>query len=449
MVRRGRPKKDKSTVDMDINVLDLIASRFVYKKRHDFLDDLAMGIIPPTTIPDASVRVTPVVGNVGGSTEVSQPKPDGISPKKHESWADEVEKTESGKMEEKGVLIDSKLNSVDNPPILPVQETEIVKEKLIAPTLSWADITTGNCSYGNGMSLEYFKSRMEVKITDDEWEEGAKLWKFAAVAKIINARPAYAKVLKWVAVNWKSNAPKVSQLKPGLFLFEFNSEEQRLDAMMKNWTFYHKFPVVFKPWNIDDPFDSASTDTTPVWIQLPGLPAMLWPTRNLGKVASFVGKPLATDRMTAQRTKLVYARVLVDVNPSGILPKEILIGGPKGVIKQRVIYEWRTIKCSTCDFLGHEKGNCRRTQATKVSTPIKPSIPVIKDPIVPVAVVNEVVGIPQSILEDPSPSKASQSVKVVVGQSSTKQQQVKNNQKMHNGGQRSRAQETADTREKF
>lgn len=63
---------------------------------------------------------------------------------------------------------------------------EILKESPINPTPSWADIIRGNRTHGNGIMLEYIKPGMEVEITDDEWEEGAKIWRFPAVAKIIN-----------------------------------------------------------------------------------------------------------------------------------------------------------------------------------------------------------------------------------------------------------------------
>lgn len=58
-------------------------------------------------------------------------------------------------------------------------------------------------------------------------------------------------------------------------------------------------------------------------------------------MASFVGTTLAADRITGQSTKFDFARVLVDVKESAILPDEIPVRGPNGVFMQQVIYEWK------------------------------------------------------------------------------------------------------------
>lgn len=87
----------------------------------------------------------------------------------------------------------------------------------------------------------------------------------------------------------------------------------------------------------------------------------MWSSRNLSKIVSYIGTPLATDRMTGDRTKLDYARVLFDVKSTVNLPDEIHVRGPNGTrVMQKVIYEWKMKKCSGCGFLGHGIENCRR-----------------------------------------------------------------------------------------
>lgn len=66
-------------------------------------------------------------------------------------------------------------------------------------------------------------------------------------------------------------------------------------------------------------------DKVPIWIQLPNLNLDLWAPANLGKVASYVGIPVTTDAFTAARSRIDYARVLVEVPFHGKLPKEIPI----------------------------------------------------------------------------------------------------------------------------
>lgn len=229
---------------------------------------------------------------------------------------------------------------------------------------------------------------------------------------------------------------------------------------MKNWTFYHKFQVIFKPWDVDKSFSDLSFDTAPIWIQLLGLPPRLWATKNLCIVASFVVAPLATDRMTAQRTKLEYARVLVDGHPSGLLPEEIPICGPKGIIKQKVIYEWKVLKCSNCGFFGHEKENCKRKLSVKVpvkeaaagtSTALNETITMVN------ASVTVTEGVPPSanevvktlVPEDPLPTKVvntsrQSNQKNIVEQPPAKQQQSKNQKKSNVANSSSKVQSKQD-----
>lgn len=44
--------------------------------------------------------------------------------------------------------------------------------------------------------------------------------------------------------------------------------------------------------------EEVTMDTTPVWVQLPGLNPRLWTAANLNKIASYLGEPVARDHMT-------------------------------------------------------------------------------------------------------------------------------------------------------
>lgn len=75
---------------------------------------------------------------------------------------------------------------------------------------------------------------------------------------------------------------------------------------------------------------------------------------------SYVGTPLATDRLTGHRTKLDFARVLVDIKSNSILPEFIPVKGPGGTFQQKVLYECDMKKCTQCGMVGHEYEQCRR-----------------------------------------------------------------------------------------
>lgn len=98
--------------------------------------------------------------------------------------------------------------------------------------------------------------------------------------------------------------------------------------------------MILKPWSFDGSLEKQELDSTPVWIQFPELPPRLWSSNNLSKLASFFGRPLATDRLTGQRTRMEFARVLVDVKVGATLPEEVPIKGHGGIeLNQKVLYE--------------------------------------------------------------------------------------------------------------
>lgn len=150
-------------------------------------------------------------------------------------------------------------------------------------------------------------------------------------------------------------------MRPGVFLFDFNSEEEIMTVGSKKWTFYNRYPILLKPWNVDQGFEEDVFSQVPEWIQLPGLAPRLWFGSNLGNITSYVGRPLVTNHMTSRRLRMDYARVLVEVNQNATHPEEIPITCPGGVrLKQKVVYEWKLQEYGACGFISHDAVQCKR-----------------------------------------------------------------------------------------
>lgn len=228
-------------------------------------------------------------------------------------------------------------------------------------TTPWAEIVKGNRAIGNGLQLEFVYNTGEAIISDEEWEEGAQLWKHPLICEVKGTITPYTEMLKWASNTWKNQTPSISQLKPGIFLFDFHSEEQKLDVLRKEWTYYFKYAVMFKPWGPDKDVDVQCVESTPLWIQFPGLPPRLWSSKSLSKIVTCIGTPLAANKMTAQRTKLDFARVLIDVKSTDNLPNVVLIVRSNGMkFYQEVLYERDMPRCAHYHFIGHEIDQCRR-----------------------------------------------------------------------------------------
>lgn len=64
--------------------------------------------------------------------------------------------------------------------------------------------------------------------------------------------------------------------------------------------------------------------TLPVWVSFPGLDLRLWGGDGLSKVASLVGRPIASDRATQDKLITNYAMVLVDMDLSKEFPEKVV-----------------------------------------------------------------------------------------------------------------------------
>ncbi|XP_020242621.1 uncharacterized protein LOC109820840 [Asparagus officinalis] len=110
-----------------------------------------------------------------------------------------------------------------------------------------------------------------------------------------------------------------------------------------------------------------------MWVQFPSLRLNLWTPIGISKIASIIGNPITTDKLTATRQRLSYARVLLEVELplKEALPDIIEIQGPDGKIyNQKVIYEFKPRWCSWCNVVGHETVNCRRHTSKKIWVPV-------------------------------------------------------------------------------
>jgi hypothetical protein len=80
-------------------------------------------------------------------------------------------------------------------------------------------------------------------------------------------------------------------------------------------------------------------------------------------VASGVGKLLYADKVTEERRRLGYARVLVEIDIDSECPKEIFLwrqnGDPIGI---GVEYPWLPPKCSICAGFGHAAYACSKKE---------------------------------------------------------------------------------------
>ncbi|XP_058775719.1 uncharacterized protein LOC131649995 [Vicia villosa] len=110
--------------------------------------------------------------------------------------------------------------------------------------------------------------------------------------------------------------------------------------------------------------------TIPILVKLPQLPLYLWGAKSLSKIDSALGTPLMTNECMKNRYRISYARILVDINITQEMLKEITIRDIEGEkMQQTVESEWRLSYCTKCHKIGHQCEGKIQRQITKKCIP--------------------------------------------------------------------------------
>lgn len=145
----------------------------------------------------------------------------------------------------------------------------------------------------------------------------------------------------------------------GVFLIRFGSKEDQEKACNMNGILFDKKPFIFKPWFPKISYDKASLSTVPVWVKLPKLDVRYWSEKDLHSIAGYLGKVLKVDQATLTKSRLMYARVLVDMNVLEGFPEELFYSNEHDeLIAQQVQYNWVPVWCTNCSQFGHIHSDC-------------------------------------------------------------------------------------------
>ncbi|KAL0289989.1 UNVERIFIED_CONTAM: hypothetical protein Sradi_7060000 [Sesamum radiatum] len=101
-----------------------------------------------------------------------------------------------------------------------------------------------------------------------------------------------------------------------------------------------------------------------------------WTEEGLSAVASGIGTPLYSDKITKNCLRLDFARVCVMLDFHSQLPKHLVVLSPilsegKEVpIKVDIEYEWLPLRCKQCCSLGHTANSCPEVKVVKQRVPV-------------------------------------------------------------------------------
>lgn len=155
----------------------------------------------------------------------------------------------------------------------------------------------------------------------------------------------------------------------GVFIFRLLQKNNREKVYNMNGILFDRKSFIVKPWSFDISFDKARLTSIPIWVKLPKLNLKYWSKSILKRLTGYLGVVLKIDEETRSRSRMCFARILVEMNVKEEFSEELFYSNEyKEIVSQPVHYDWISIWCSKCSQYGHNVADCRMRKQ-KASNP--------------------------------------------------------------------------------
>ncbi|KAG4969263.1 hypothetical protein JHK82_034972 [Glycine max] len=242
-------------------------------------------------------------------------------------------------------------------------ETLIEEPKEVTDRKLWVDVLNNNRNLSNGVTMEFVAPKLingevEVEIEAEDIASELQFWENAMILYVLGGSLSMTMLKNYMVKMWNFVIlPDMLYHDDGYFLLRFMNREDKETVMMRGPYTIRNMPIILKEWTPDFNLSKDLEKTMPIWVKLPQLPLCLWGLKSLNKIGSAIGNPLMTDECIAQKLRVSYARILVEVDITQKLVEEITISDRTGgKIKQIVEYEWKPEFCEKCQKAGHQCG---------------------------------------------------------------------------------------------
>lgn len=206
----------------------------------------------------------------------------------------------------------------------------------------------------------------KIEFSDEEMHQASENWKYTLIGCVIGTEITWTNMDKFIRAKWKGMKPPTIVKRNGVFLFQFQTHED-LTKIYESYTYFvFDHPLLLKRYEKGMSIGREIFDLSTVWIRLPELKLELWQPTYLSRLVSAVGTPLMADQATVQKTRLEYARVLVQLHEPSKLQENIQYTTPDGDQIQKIEYEWNPIPCHKCNRWGHQAKECDPDHGSKM-----------------------------------------------------------------------------------
>ena len=268
----------------------------------------------------------------------------------------------------------------ENPGVDPAQKTEDVRtetecemngaqpaqRRLDMEPKPWVSLFKGSSLPSKGFALNFIAPTVcdgkPIAVLDKhEIQKMNDLWGNAVVMYVVGEKPSIGSILRFIAKEWHQvGKPQIFLHDEGYFVIRFQSKKDKESVLVAGPHMFFGKPMIVKPWTASFNFQEEILRVVPVWIRLPNLPLSCWGGDSLSRIGSLLGDPLYADECTSKQQRISFARILIEVDVTGDLPKSVQIQDPMGnIVKQVVEFEWLPPYCQKCKIVGHD---CTQTR---------------------------------------------------------------------------------------
>ncbi|XP_058732715.1 uncharacterized protein LOC131604280 [Vicia villosa] len=268
--------------------------------------------------------------------------------------------------------------------IILIKQITTLKTKTQSDRKLWVDVLSENRNPSKGLTIQYVApslvdGEVEIEIEEDDVQSEILFWENALILYALGENFSMNMIKNFMVKTWNFvKIPNMYYNDEGYFILRFHSHEDLDAVLMRGPYTMRNVPLLIQEWRADFNLKRDMLRTLPIWIKLPQLPLYLWEAKSLSKIGSAIGVPLVTDECTASKHRVSYAKILVEVDITKEMVKEIAIKDNEGrKFTQFVEYEWRPLFCDKCKKLGHQ---CKEPlkKVERVWQP-KPKEPIMED----------------------------------------------------------------------
>ncbi|XP_074283428.1 uncharacterized protein LOC141607978 [Silene latifolia] len=226
----------------------------------------------------------------------------------------------------------------------------------------WTEVSGKRSSPSRVSSSVASSSSNLLQLTVEDVASEIQYWDTVVVCYVLGSNPPRELVSGFVKKIWGVyKFDKISFFPNGVFLVRFPTKECQSLVLQQGFSMYDNKPLVVKPWTESVSLVKERVKSVPIWLPLCGLPLKFWGKSSLEKLVGLIGKFIKRDEATEYRTRLGYARLLVEVDVGQEFPDKLYFKDEKGQeVSILVEYEWKPTVCGACKGIGHTMDMCKK-----------------------------------------------------------------------------------------